>query len=106
MNTIDTVINIERSKLKEIQSSMDKYISNLKKYSNKINSNQLVDILVLNQEIDNIINLITENNMKIFKDNKSSLTKKNKLELETFDNNNKIFKKYMPFMLLDSINSN
>lgn len=106
MNSIDTIINIERSKLKNFQSTMDKYISNLNKYSNKINNNNLVDILILNQNIDHIINLITENNIKIFKNNKNDLSKKNKIDLDDYDKNNKIFKKYLPFMLLDSMDLN
>ena len=85
---------------------MDKYISNLNKYSNKINNNNLVDILILNQNIDHIINLITENNIKIFKNNKNDLSKKNKIDLDDYDKNNKIFKKYLPFMLLDSMDLN
>lgn len=105
MNTIDTIVNIEKSKLKDFQSAMDKYIFNINKFGSKIDNNNLVDILILNKQIEDVINQINENNINIFKKNKSNLSNKNRLELETYEKNNKILKKYLPLMLIDSLNS-
>tara|TARA_B100001093_G_C26611870_1_gene920585 strand:+ start:529 stop:849 length:321 start_codon:yes stop_codon:yes gene_type:complete len=106
MNNIDSVISIERNKLKEFQSQMDKYISNINKFRNNINSNNLVEILILNQEIDKIINLIQNNDKNILYDNKNSLNEKNRQVLQNYDNSNKIISKYLPYMLLESMSQN
>lgn len=103
MNNLESVINIERNKLKEFQSHMDKYISNLNKYKNNISNNNLVEILILNQEIDRIINIIQNNDRNILHNNKSKLNEKNKKLLEDYDNSNKIISKYLPYMLLESM---
>jgi hypothetical protein len=106
MNNIESIINIERNKLKEFQSQMDKYISNLNKFKSNINNNNLVEILILNQEIDKLINIIQNNDRNILYNNKSNLNEKNRILLNDYDNSTQIISKYLPYMLLDSMTQN
>ena len=96
------LINIERQKLREIQSNMDKLISSINKYNYYINEGNLIDILYLNQNIDDILNKIQTVEMNIISNNKD-LNSKNKHKLNIYNKNNEIIQKYLPFMLLESM---
>ena len=102
---LNSLIQIERQKLKEFQSNMDKLISSINKHSNNIKENNLIDILFLNQDIETILNKIKNVEMNIISNIKHTNIK-NKDQLETYNRNNKIIAKYLPYMLLESMTSN
>ena len=102
---IESVVDIEKDKLKELQSNMHKFINNLDRFKENINSNNLTDIIILNQNINQLNNLIQQTERNILFNNKTDLSKLNQKRLQEYDEFNNILQKFIPYMLLESMNS-
>lgn len=104
MNNIESVINIEKEKLKELQSNMHKLINNLDRFKENINSNNLTDLIILNQNINHLNNLIQLTERNILYNNKNNLSNLNQKRLQEYDEFNDILQKFLPYMLVESMN--
>lgn len=103
--SIDSIVNIEKEKLRELQSNMHKLINNLDRFKETINSNNLTDIIILNQNINQLNNLIQKTERNILYNNKSNLSTLNQKRLQEYDEFNGILQKFLPYMLLESMNN-
>lgn len=97
----DEIINIEKDKLKDLQSNMDILINLLK--NNKISKEVLADLIFLNENINNLSTQIQDIHVKILQ-KKDNLSESDKIKLDNYSSNNKIIEKYLPYMLIDSMN--
>ena len=97
----DQIINIEKDKLRDLQSNMDILINLLK--NNQISKEVLADLIFLNESINNLSIQIQDIHVKIL-DKKDDLSESNKIKLKNHNDNNKIIEKYLPYMLIESMN--
>ena len=105
MNNLESIVNVEKSKMQEFQSKMDKLINTIKQYNSNIDKDNLTDIILLNQNIQQLINQIEDTEMNILSNKKKHIYKKDFDRLKEYNKTNLLIKKYLPIMMLDSFHS-
>ena len=96
------IIEIEKDKLKKLQSGMDTLINHLN--INELSKEILIDLVFLNNEFNNLVSSIEDIKIKLLKKD-NNISEQNLIRLKNYDHNNNIIKKYLPFMLLECINN-
>ena len=104
MNKKKIICDIEKDKLSNLQSSMSKLINTIKDHQNKLSSNNLCDLMFVNQNIDKLISEIETLEIKICKKTKNKyLSDYNKERIENYNNNQKVIDNFLPYMMAYSM---
>ena len=83
---------------------MSKLINSIKNNQNKLSSNNLCDLMFLNQNIDQLITEMENLEIKICKTSKNKcLSEYNKDRIETHDHNQKVIDDFLPYMMAYSM---
>ena len=98
------ICDIEKDKISNLQSSMSKLINSIKNNQNNLSSNNLCDLMFLNQNIDQLIYEIETLEIKICKKTKNKyLSHYNKERIENYDHNQKVIDNFIPYMMAYSM---
>jgi len=106
MNNNQFICNIEQNKLSSVQSSLTKLINAIKNNQKNLESEDLCNIIFINESIDQLVSEIDNLEIKIRKgDINNHISSNIKNRIKDYDHNHMIIKTFLPYMMAFSLMS-
>lgn len=101
----ERIYKIEKERLSDIQSSLDKLLNSIHKMKREFTKSELATIILLNDKMDEVGGLISDLNISLLKKIPSKHLNENlKQELKNHDHAEQVINKFLPAMLAYSMN--
>ena len=102
--TKEYILNTQKTKLKEFQSTYDKFLNSIKNTKSKFSKDELAKIIIVNDTMNNLMNDINDLEISILKKKKPyKLNPILQERIRKYDENQRILSNFKPFLFYSKI---